>query len=331
MIGKTEKQNQQPMEKIETFSGNVTGFVADLPRKYIVRIGRLLGSLAYVLDRRHRRIVERNLKFTHPEWNQDHVRKLARGVFQNMGITFLEICQMFSFSGKDILRNVRIRGEENLFEALKSPKGLILISAHLGNWEMGHIFISVYLRKPMLLIARKIQSGILNRWIHRLRSRFGNTIIDKKGALREMARTLSEGKILALLIDQGTKRSEGVEVTFFGRTTTMTPAPAMLARRYDCSVLPAFCVREPDAGLTLLFEPPLRFEKTNDSHADLLKNTQTMAYTIEQAVRDHMEQWFWFHKRWKRHYPYLYPEDISMRQRRREKRKTKMKNQNTGD
>lgn len=105
----------------------------------------------------------------------------------------------------------------------------------------------------------------------------------------------------------------------------MTPAPAMLARRYDCSVLPAFCVREPDAGLTLLFEPPLRFEKTNDSHADLLKNTQTMAYTIEQAVRNHMEQWFWFHKRWKRHYPYLYPEDISMRQRRREKRKTKMK------
>lgn len=312
-------------KKIQTPSENLSSFLAWLPRKHIARIGRLTGSLAYFLDRRHRRIMERNLRFTHPEWSQDYIRKLARRVFQNMGITFLEVCQMSGFSRKDILGSVRIRGKENLFDALKSHTGVILISAHLGNWEMGNIFLSAYLRRPMLSIARKIQSNTIDRWIHRLRSRFGNTIIDKKGALKEMARALSEGKILGLLVDQGTKLSEGVEVAFFGKTTTMTPAPAMLARRYDCPILPAFCVREPDAGLTLIFEPPLRFIKTNDSHADLLKNTQIMAYTIEQAVRNHMEQWFWFHKRWKRHYPYLYAEDIAKRQHRREKRKAKIK------
>jgi KDO2-lipid IV(A) lauroyltransferase len=314
------------MKKIETVSGKVSRFLAGVPRKHIVRAGRLMGSLAYFLDRRHQRIVERNLKFTHPEWSEDYIRQLSLRVFQNMGITILEICQISGFSREDILGNVRIRGKENLSDALKSPKGLILISAHLGNWEMGSIVFSAYLQKPMLSIARKIQYKRLDRWMHRLRSRFGNTIIDKKGALGKMVRTLSKGGILAILIDQGTKLSEGVEVTFFGKTTTMTPAPAMLARRYECSVLPAFCIREPDAGLTIIFEPPLTLKKTSDLHADIRENTQQMACTIEKAVRSHVEQWLWFHKRWKRHYPSLYAEDIAKRQRRREKRKAKVKN-----
>jgi KDO2-lipid IV(A) lauroyltransferase len=190
---------------------------------------------------------------------------------------------------------------------------------------MAPLLISCYLQKPLVLVARQIQSKTLDHWIHRLRGRFGNIVIDKKQALPKMARTLRNEKALGLLIDQGTRLSEGVEVSFFDRTVTATPAAALLARRYDSPVLPTFCIREADAGLTLVVEPPLTLKRTEDLRADLKANTQIMTSAIEKAVRAYPEQWFWFHKRWKRHYPYLYPEDLARRQRRKEKKRARLR------
>jgi KDO2-lipid IV(A) lauroyltransferase len=233
---------------------------------------------------------------------------------------------MTCFSSEEILGNVRIRGKENLIDAIKSPQGAIIISAHLGNWEMGVLCVSCYLNKPLVAPARKIYPRIVDRWMRALRTRFGTILLDKKRALPMMARMLRQGNVLGLLIDQGTKFSQGVEVTFFGKSVTATPAAALLARRYDSPVLPVFCVREQDNSLTLTVKPPLCLQKTKDSRADLKANTQIMTDAIEKAVRAYPEQWFWFHKRWKRHYPHLYPEDLAKRQKRREKRFARLKN-----
>ena len=323
MAGKTEVQGQQKTRRPQGFPDTLAAFVASIRQKHIDRVGRLLGMLAYSLDRRHRRIVKRNLQFTHPEWSREGIRTLSKRVFQNMGVTLLEICQMTCFSREDVLRKTRIRGKENLLNAIQNPKGVIMISAHLGNWEMAHIFVSCYLRKPLVLVARRIQSKTLDRWIHRLRSNSGNIILNKKRALPKMARALRQGRVLGLLIDQETKHSEGVEVTFFARTATATPAAALLARRYDSLVLPAFCIREADARLTLVVEPPLTLKRTDDLRADLKANTQIMSSAIEKAVEAYPEQWFWFHKRWRGHYPYLYAEDLTKRQHRRQKRRAR--------
>jgi KDO2-lipid IV(A) lauroyltransferase len=307
-------------------SSRITSFVSHLPKKHIVRVGRLLGLFAYILDRRHRRIVRRNLRFIYPQWSRDRVRQVSMRVFQNAGVTILEICQMTCLSSKDILNRVRIRGKENLFNAMKSPQGAIIISAHLGNWEMSALCASCYLNKPLVAPAREIFPKTLDRWMRALRTRFGTILLDKKRALPMMARMLRQGNVLGLLIDQGTKFSEGIEVTFLGKTVTATPAAAILARRYNSPVLPGFCVREGDNSLTLIVKPPLSLQKTKDSRADLRVNTQIMTDAIEEAVRAYPEQWFWFHKRWKRHYPHLYPEDMAKRQHRRKKRLARLKN-----
>lgn len=308
------------MRKQRGFNGTLTAFIASIPQKHIVSVGKLLGMLVYFVDLRHRRIVRRNLQFVHPEWSQDRIQKLSKRVFENLGVTLLEICQMTSFSREDILRKVRIRGKDNLLNAIKNPKGVILISAHIGNWEMGHQSISCYLQKPLVMVVRELQSKAFDQWILKLRARFGNTIIYKEGALPEMTQTLRQGKVLGLLIDQETKRSEGVDVTFFDRTVSATPSAALLAIRCKSPVLPVFCIREADSRLTLVVEPPLTMQRTGGLRADLKTNTQIMTSAIERAVRAYPEQWFWFHKRWKRHYPNLYPEDMARRQRRREKR-----------
>jgi KDO2-lipid IV(A) lauroyltransferase len=318
-----EKQENRRPQKREGSANRFRAFIASIPEKHIANAGRFLGVLAYILDTRHRRIAKRNLQFTHPQWSQENIQKLCKRVFQNTGITFLQICQMTCFSREDILRNVRIKGEEHLLNATKSPKGTILISGHLGNWEMAPLLISCYINKPLVLVAREIQPKALHRWIHRLRGRFGNIVIDKKGALPIMTRTLRQGKVLGLLIDQGTKLSRGIEVSFFSRITTSTPAPALLARRCGSPVLPVFCIREAGAGLTLVIGAPLGLKRTDDFRGDLIANTQIVTSAIERAVRAYPEQWLWFHKRWKRHYPYLYPEDIARRQRRKERKRAR--------
>jgi len=298
--------------------------IAGIPKSIICFLGNLLGILIYYIDFSHRRIVKRNLKFAYPEWKDEEICEVSKRIFLNLGITIFEILQMAFFSKEDFLRSIRIKGEEHLHDAVEAGKGIIIISAHLGNWEAASLFAPCYFGFPVTSVARKIESGIINRWILKLRTRFGNSVIDKGGALPEMMQTLRSKKILALLIDQGTTISEGVELAFFGKKVTVTPAASMLALRCKSPVLPVFCIREEDRKLTIIIEPPVQLVRTQDLRDDLKTNAQIMTDVIEIAVRKYPDQWLWLHKRWKRFYPDLYPEYIARRKRRRAKKIKKM-------
>jgi KDO2-lipid IV(A) lauroyltransferase len=288
--------------------------------------GSTLGTLAYMVDFRHRRIVKRNLQSVYPEWPRDRINAVSRKVFCNTAITLLEFLQFASLSRGALLRKVRIHGEEHLLEAARSSRGAILISAHIGNWEAAHMSTACFLEKPVVLVARRIRPRLLNQWVNRLRARFGGVLLDKAGALPKMARALRGGKVVGILIDQSTLRSDGVEIDFLGHRAMATPSAAILARRFNSPVLPAFCLRQRDGHLTLTVQPPLALARTNDRQSDMVENTQVMNDAVAEAIRSHPDQWFWFHKRWKRHYPELYPEDLARRRRQKAaKRKQALK------
>lgn len=297
--------------------GKFTTFIAGVPHKRIASIGKVLGMLVYGIDARHRRIVRRNLTFVYPEWSAEQAKKTSKRIFQNLGITIVEIFQMICFSSHDILNKVNIRGEEHLLNALRNNKGVILISAHLGNWETVPLFWPLYFNAPITVVARQIQSKIIDRWIHGLRTRFGSRVIYKDDALPEMTRTLRQGKKLAILIDQGIKSSLGIKIKFFNKFATATPSAALLALRCHSPVLPGFCIRNEDGTFTINLEPPLVLKRTGDLAADLKTNTQIMTDAIENIVRKYPEQWFWVHKRWRKYYPHLYQEDMQKRRRRK--------------
>jgi KDO2-lipid IV(A) lauroyltransferase len=305
-------------------------FIARIPYRCVAIGGKLLGMIAYILDGRHRRIVKHNLRFIYPDWPADRIRELSLRIFQHVGITVLEVCQLSRFSREDILRKVRVRGEEHLLDAVNTSKGTILISAHLGNWEIANMLVSCYVRTPLVLVARRMWPNALNQWVYRFRSRFGSVVLDKGGAFSKMGQVLRRGGAVALLIDQGTLFSEGIETHFFGKTVTATPAAAILARRYNSAVLPVFCIREKDGTFTAIVEPPLSFRKTKDIRGDLRYNTQMMNDAVERAIRAYPQQWFWLHKRWKRHYPELYPEDLEKQRRRKEKKKARLRKTQEG-
>jgi KDO2-lipid IV(A) lauroyltransferase len=297
-------------------------FIAQIPNAYLLFFGKILGNLLYYLAVPQRRIVNRNLRFSLVDSSPQQIQCSGKQIFQHFGITILELLQMAYLSKQELVSKVRIEGLEILIEALKKQKGVVVVTAHLGNYELASQVVPCLLGLQMASVAKKMRNARLNRVIHNLRTRFGNKVIYKKGALPEMMQTLRQGAMVAILMDIS-RRFDGVEVNFFGRRATATPAAALLGLRCKSPIIPAFCRRNPEGKLIIQIEPPVEIQRTRDLRSDLQFNTQLITDRIERAVRNYPEQWNWTLKRWKEFYPGLYPE--SEKRLRRIKKKAKRK------
>ena len=313
--------------------GILKNYFVKIPKRHILFIGKIIGSILYYFDVPHRRIVRRNLQFSYPELSRNQIQSLLKRIFRHFGIIILEILQMACSTREEMLNRAQIENEEILIEALAKQKGVIVISAHLGNWEMLLQYGPCYFQKPLTGVAKKLRYPLLDRIVHNLRTRFGNTIIYKKGALPEMTQTLRQGGILGLLMDIS-RRFDGVDVQFFGRRATATPAAAMLALRCKSPVVPVFSHRNPMGDLIINVERPIEIKRTGDLRSDLQTNTQLITDRVERAVRKNPTQWNWILKRWKEYHPNLYPESkkrlerIKLKEKRRGPKKPRRTAQN---
>ncbi len=278
--------------------------------KFISRLpsllpGRIVGLALGLADLHHHRIVRRNLAFAFPEHSAAERRRLVWRVFQNYGVSLLEFFQMGFMQPEEMARRFRVHGIEHVQQAIGQPHGAIVVSAHLGGWEVGMQVMPCVFGVTMTGVAKQFKSALVEKRINVVRTRFGNAILYKKNSLADMTRVLRSGGILGILVDMA-RRQDGVDVRFFGKQATATPAVAMLALRCRCPVIPMFCVRETDGAMSLYAEPAVEMRRTNDLRADLVENTQRITDVVERMVRRHPEQWFWLMKRWKDHYPQLY-------------------------
>ena len=281
--------------------------IGQMPKRHILFMGKMLGHFLYFFDVHHRRIVRRNLHFSYPGWSRSQIQRLSKRIFQNYGIIIFEVLQMAFSTREEMLSRARIEGVEIIIEALAKQKGIIVVSAHLGNWELALQYSPCYFQIPLTGVAKKLRNSTLDRLVHKFRTRFGNRIIYKKGAMPEMTRTLRQGNVLGLLMDIS-RRFDGVEVQFFGHKATATPAAAMLALRCKSPVIPVFSHRNQMGQLVIKVEHPIEIQRTGDLRSDLQTNTQLITDRVEQAIRKNPEQWNWILKRWKEFYPDLYPE-----------------------
>lgn len=298
-------------------------WIAAIPPGAIIRAGNLLGALAFFSDIPHRRIARRNLKFAFPDWSERRVIHTARKSFQNVATTTLEIFQMMFFRKGDFYKKVVFKGRKHIEQGLEKGNGVILISAHMGNWEMIPASLPLFFTHPLVFVARKLRYHPVAKRISRLRTRFGSTEVDMKGAMSDLMKALRRNCILGLVIDQDIRSSIGVKTRFFNRDVISTHGAAVLALRCKSSVVPIFCHRENDGVLVVTAKPPINIVKTKDLRADIQANTQKMTDAIETAVREHSEQWLWLHKRWKKFYPQLYPESMKRRRQRRARKNKK--------
>ncbi len=284
------------------FEKGTDGDRADL----MVRWGSLLGDLIFRLDRPHRIIVRHNLGFAFPEWTQEQVAACTRRVFRNIGRTIAELSRAALGARHGKLHHGSATGAHHLTHALAQGTGIILVSAHLGNWEIGLQDLGSRLERPIGLVVRPISPAILDRWWNRQRSRSGNQIIYKKNAFPAMMKTMRDGGIVALMVDMSV-RKQSVPVRFFGHRARASHAAALLAARSKAVILPLFSYRSPDGRLAGEIGPPVPVCRSRNLKSDLKQNTQALTDIVEAAIRRHPDQYFWIQKRWKDYHPELYP------------------------
>ncbi len=186
------------------------------------------------------------------------------------------------------------RGWDNIEAARARGKGVILVTAHLGNWELGGTLLALR-GLPMSIITLEEPTGELQRWRAERRRRLGiKTITVGPGhdfAFVEMIQALKRNEVLAMLVDRPYPGT-GTPVKLFGDTTEFSTGPALLWQHTDAAVVPAFVLRNERTKYVSFADPMLPLTSAEDPRTAQLSNTQLIATYFENIIRQHPDQWF---------------------------------------
>jgi KDO2-lipid IV(A) lauroyltransferase len=180
--------------------------------------------------------------------------------------------------------------------ALAKKKGVLIFTAHFGNWEFGSAAVSEI--GPFQVIARALDNPLLEKELFKLRTKLGAGIIYKFGAGKPILQALRRNEIVAILIDQNVLRSQAVFVDFFGKPAATTPALAAFHLKTGAPIVPVFCSPINDGTYCLKIMEPLEIPSTGHFEEDVLKITQICTKIIEHEIQKHPEYWLWVHRRW---------------------------------
>jgi KDO2-lipid IV(A) lauroyltransferase len=263
------------------------------------KLANLLGRLWHRLDRRHRGIAERNLDLAFgDELSSEAKKAIALNTFIHLACVFLELPLLFRLNQDNLDRYITFSGMEHVSSILKKGKGVLVMASHFGNWELMSLAFSMRYR-PFYVVMRPLDNPRLNAWVVRMRSRGGNQPLTKADSARRIIRLLRQGDAVALLIDQNVDWYEGVFVPFFREVACTSKALAALALRTDSLVLSVYNYRKPDGRYHMVIQQEVEIIRSGDRAADIERNTTHFNAIIEGYVREHPEQWFWLHQRWK--------------------------------
>lgn len=269
-----------------------------IPRKTAERIADLLGRIWYAFDHRHRDIAIANLETAFGnEMTPGQIRATAHRAFGNLIRIVFEIGWGLHIDGRDIRNYFRFNGIEHLLAARRKGKGVLILTAHIGNWEL-LIKAAGMIGLPMSAIYRPLDFKPLDMFFVEMRSRSGAALFPKERAMRKVMRSLKDNNCVGVLLDQNSRVWSGVFVDFFGKAACTNKGLALLARATGAPVVPLFLVRE-DGRFRVECRPELPLIKSGDKTKDIEANTRNYNREIEAIIRRYPEQWFWVHRRWR--------------------------------
>ncbi len=279
----------------------VTFPFAVLPLRLALCVGDALGLLIYAFWGSRRKIALDNIRSAVERGAltlTEDPGAVIRRTFRNLGRLVIEVVKIYYGMGGSVLSTVELRGTENFTKALSKGKGVICITGHCGNWELMAVYLSMTLGGASI-IARKQNNEYLNRLIERTREKYGNHIIYKQGALKQILTALKNNEAVALLIDQSVIKSEGIIIHFLGKNAYAMKTPALIARKTGAAVVPLF-IRRTEKGHIIEIQEEIPLAAAEDSDSALLHDTINFSRPIEDYIRKYPSDWLWIHRRWKR-------------------------------
>ena len=240
-----------------------------------------------------RRVAHTNLSFAYPDLDDAARERMIDGVFANIARMLFSLARFPHLNPSNIRDWISYDGLDNYLSAKAGGRGVLIATAHLGNWELS-AFAHALMTEPMNIMVRPLDNPLIDSFVENRRTLSGNRLIYKKDAARAVIKALKNNEAVGILIDQNTSPSEGVFINFFGKPACAGSAFAKLAHHTGAPVIPGFAVWDKAAHRYVLrFYPQI--EMTGDEAVD----TRHIHSTLEQIIRQYPDQWMWIHRRWK--------------------------------
>ena len=275
------------------------GTLGALPRDASRKVGEAIGALAYGVLPRLRRTGEQNLQLAFPGrasgWRRNTLRELYRG----LGAQLAEFCQMRRYTRENTRTFIRYEGLEHWERAAAKGRGVLIVTGHLGAWELSSFYHSL-MGHSMSMVIRRLDNSRVDAFVNRIRCLHGNQVLPKDDFARGLLLAMREGRSVGILMDTNMTPPQGVFVPFFEVPACTASGLARVAQRTGAAVLPGFLLWHKDERKYVLhFYPEIAMARTGNAEEDAVENTARCTEAIERVVRQFPEQWLWVHRRWK--------------------------------
>jgi len=281
-----------------------------LPRSLSRQLGTIIGALAYRFLGRLRGTGRRNLDLAFPELSASQKERILKDCYRNLGWQLAEFCHMPRYTRENSAGFLRCQGLEHYLQARDAGRGVLIVTGHLGAWELSSFYHSL-MGYPMSMVIRRLDNALLDRFVNRIRCLHGNRVLHKDDFARGLIAATRRGETVGILMDTNMTPPQGIFVDYFNRRACTASGLARVAARTGAAVLPGFMVWErEEQAYVLRFGEPLAMRNTGNPEADVQANTQLCTSAIESWVRRYPDQWLWVHRRWKTRppgEPPLYP------------------------
>ncbi len=273
-------------------------FIQLWPRRTAIKITRGIGQLSFKLAGKSKKRIEQNLiKALGNEKSPEEIKRLTKDVFMHNFSAVADYIRLPLMTKDDINSIVKVEGIEHLEKAYAEGRGVIMLTAHLGNWEL----LGSWVAKndfPMAVIGARIRNPHLEKLVINFRRRCGLKNIKRGHDTRDIIKALKQGLGTGMLIDQDTK-VQGEFINFFGFPAHTATAPYRLAKKYNSPIIPVFIHLHEDYTYHIEFFKEVELHNSGNEPQDMLDTLQECSTIIENIIRKHPEQWSWIHRRWK--------------------------------
>lgn len=259
----------------------------------------LVARFAYALLVRLRRVGLQNLELAFPELPAFEREVLLRREYRNLGWLLAEFCKMSSYTREQASEFIRYDGLEHYLAARDRGKGVLVLTGHVGAWELSSFYHSLA-GYPMGLVIRRLDNPLVDELVNRIRCQHGNRVLHKDDFARGLLAAMRAGETVGILMDTNMTPPQGVFVSFFGVPACTASGLARVALKTSAAVIPGFLLwDEPERKYVLRFYPELQLAQTGDTEADATENTARFTAFIESVIRQYPSQSLWMHRRWK--------------------------------
>lgn len=269
--------------------------ISFLPRGAVLGLANLGARIGYRVCGTERRVALGNVDAVFPSLSRMEKEALVRGAFRTFALAMLDLLWFGAFTRRRLERYVRF---EPSFEYWMRTAPSVGVTAHLGNWEV--LGLAAASRGAAAVsVAAPLENPVVGRTMNAIRTKTGQRIVEKRGAVRSLMKAIRAGSRTAIVIDQNTvPRDGGLFVDFFGLQVPISKAAASLALRTRADIVPTFCVAGSDGVYMCYSLDPLRFETAIEGKSET-EVTAEIASAVEAEIRKHPAQWLWMYRRWK--------------------------------